>query len=154
MSKPANRKGVPLDLTEQERQTLQQRTKARQRSVADRARVLLALADGQNSVQIAEKTGLHPVSIRRIKCLFQTQRLAVLQAGKPTGRRPVKRQAVEEFLEHQGQRGMLQTPKLGVWSIATVVRKLHDEQQMSVCPNTVRAALKKRDILTDAPDTV
>src|SRR5438045_783043 len=116
MTKSANRKGAPLDLTEPERQTLEQQTKASQRTVADRARVLLSIADGRNSVQIAHATRLQPVTIRRIKHRIQTRRLDALPTAKPVGRRPQKRQAVERFLDRQGQRGMLQTQNEGNWS--------------------------------------
>jgi transposase len=148
MIKTANRKGLPLHLTEQERETLLHQTKATSRTVADRARLLLALDAGQNSIELAKQTGLHPVTIRHLKRAFQRNRLSALKTGKRTGRRPHKRQAVEAFVEQQSQRGMLQSPDEGILSVAVLRRKLLEEQQISVCINTVRNALKKRGLVT------
>lgn len=148
MLNTANRKGDPLHLTQQERQTLQQKTHDAKRSVADRARIVLALDTGLNSLQIAQQTGLHPVSIRRIKHDFQQTRLASLESGKRTGRRPTKRQVVEAFVEQHSQCGRLQNPTEGILSVAALKKKLQEEQQISVCVNTVRAALKKRALAT------
>jgi transposase len=145
-------KRLPLDLTDEERASLEKLTKATLRAVALRARVLLALESGQNSPQVSGQTGLHPVAVRRIKHEFQAHRLLALQARKRTGRRPQKRQAVEAFLEQQGQRGMLQTPEGGILSVQAIRARLEKEQQVHVCINTVRNALKKRGLPTDASD--
>ena len=144
-------KRLAFDLTEDERVTLRGLTKATKRVVAQRAALVLALEQGESSTHLAQKYGVHPVTVRHLKQQFRARRLEAIQPGKPTGRPPSKRQAVEAFLEQQAhyeQRSMLQTPEDGILSTAAIRHKLQHEQHLHVCINTVRSALKKKGSAT------
>ena len=147
-------KRAALFLSEDERAALEKQTKAKQREEADRARVIVQLADGATSKQVAQELGIHPVAVRRIKRRFLAHRTGGLATRKQTGRPPTKRIAILDWVERHEQCGRLQEPRAGILSAREIADRLFTECQVQVSVAAVRLALKKRGIATDASDTV
>ena len=145
----ASGKRVPLSLNDQERAELTKISKSRERSAADRARVVLALWEGATSGEVAARLGLHPVAVRRIKRRFLAHGLAGL-ATRPQPGRPAKKQAVIlATVARHAQCGRLQDSQHGVLSAADIARLVFEHSQVRVSIGTVRAALKKGGIATE-----
>lgn len=146
-SKPSG-KSAALVLTPNERAGLEKLIRGNSRSAADRARVVLRLADGATSGQVAEALGLHPAAVRRIKARFLAGRLGGLGTRAHTGRPPEKRQVVQEWAAGNVTRGRLEGKDGGVLSARDIARLVSASAGVSVSVASVRAALKKGAIVT------
>jgi len=148
-TKPTGKR-AELVLTPDERAGLAKLARGSNRSAADRARVVLRLADGATSAQAAETLGLHPVAVRRIKARFLAERLAGLGARPRTGRPPDKQTAVQKWAAGNATRGRLEATVGGILSARDIAGLVAQESGLVVSVATVRAALKKGAIATDA----
>src|SRR5437763_9314478 len=78
---------VPIVLSEDERAELERRARGPGRWRADRARIILACADGMSNAAAAEALGVAVKSVSKWRRRFAGQRLAGLEDAAPVGRR-------------------------------------------------------------------
>jgi transposase len=136
-------KRASLSLSAQERSDLEKQTKASVREEADRAQIILRLAEGATSKQVAQEVGIHPVAVRRIKRRFLAHRTGGLATRKQTGRPPTKRVAILDWVTRHAQCGRLQEPSAGILSAREIADRLLADCQIRVSIAAVRLALKK-----------
>jgi transposase len=86
---------VPIVLSADERAELVRRTELPGRRRADRARIILACADGMSNAGAAQALGVAVKSVSKWRRLFADQRLAGLEDAAPIGR-PKAELVVEE----------------------------------------------------------
>src|SRR5512135_397471 len=84
MSDPS---AVPIVLSEDERAELVRRARGPGRWRADRARIILACAEGMSNAAVAQALGVAVKSVSKWRRQFADQRLAGLQDAAPVGRR-------------------------------------------------------------------
>jgi transposase len=77
---------VPIVLSVDERAELVRRAGLPERRRADRARIILACADGMSNAGAAQALGVAVKSVSKWRCLFADQRLAGLEDAAPIGR--------------------------------------------------------------------
>jgi transposase len=78
---------VPIVLSEDERAELARRARGPGRWRADRARIILACADGMSNAAAAQALGVAVKSVSKWRRQFVDQRLAGLEDAAPVGRR-------------------------------------------------------------------
>ena len=78
---------VPIVLSEDERAELVRRARGPGRWRSDRARIILACADGMSNAAAAQALGVAVKSVSRWRRQFADQRLAGLEDAAPVGRR-------------------------------------------------------------------
>src|SRR6516162_9390869 len=78
---------VPIALSEDERAELVRRARGPGRWRADRARIILACAEGMSNAGAAQALGVAVKSVSKWRRQFADQRLAGLQDAAPVGRR-------------------------------------------------------------------
>ena len=78
--------GVPIVLSEDERAELVRRARGPGRWRADRARIVLACAEGMSNAGAARELGVAVKSVSRWRRQFAGQRLAGLEDAAPVGR--------------------------------------------------------------------
>jgi len=78
---------VPIVLSEDERAELQRRARGPGRWRADRARIVLACAEGMSNARAARELGVAVHSVSKWRRQFAADRLAGLQDAAPVGRR-------------------------------------------------------------------
>src|SRR5499427_9349941 len=78
---------APIVLSEDERAELVRRTRGPGRWRADRARIILACAEGMSNAGAAQALGVAAGSVSKWRRQFAAQRLAGLEDAAPVGRR-------------------------------------------------------------------
>ncbi len=78
---------VPIVLSEDERAELERRARGPGRWRADRARIILACAEGMSNAVAAQALGVAVKSVSKWRRQFADQRLAGLENAGPVGRR-------------------------------------------------------------------
>jgi len=95
------RVACPITLADAERERLERWARGRKTSVrlAERARMILLAAEGQQNKQIAAALGVGRVTVARWRNRFATQRLAGIEKDAPRGgRTPTKRRQVAAMI--------------------------------------------------------
>src|SRR5207244_7218313 len=92
---------VPIVLSEDERAELERRARGPGRWRADRARIILACADGMSNAAAAEALGVAVKSVSKWRRQFADQRLTGLEDAAPVGRRKA------DLVLEEGERAQL-----------------------------------------------
>ena len=117
------RRAVEIELTEEERATLLKwsRGKRTQARVVERAKIVLAAADGKPNKQIAEELGVSQPTVGKWRNRFSKQRLPGIEKDLPRGgRKPSVRSKLEaEIIRKTTQ----ELPPDGTqWSVRTMAK--------------------------------
>jgi transposase len=142
--RPVNKKYL-VELTEEEREALRALTSRGTTGVRryKRARALLAAAAGETDAAIAEKVGLHPVSLERLRKRFVEEGLEVALAERP---RPGARRALDGRQEAHLVALACTTPPRGQhrWTMQLLADRLVELRVVDrISDETVRRTLKR-----------
>src|SRR3954454_10354376 len=93
--------GVSIELTEAEREQLESwsRPVTRSRALAERSRIVLSVADGLRSGEVAERVGVHRNTVAKWRRRFEAERLdGLLDEPRPGQPRTITDQKVDEVI--------------------------------------------------------